>query len=344
MRIPRNLFRTPCLYWIDPGVIRIAASRYNRRGARGQEVPDVERSEDRPLSPHHEAVLDQFLQATVFEAGLSERTLAAYAADLRRYLATLHVNDIDALAEVVAEDILDHLIALRKEGLSARSAARHLSAIRRFHAFLCQERLAAGNPAQTVDSPRLMRGLPHVLSHAEVDRLLDAAAYDPDHVARNVAIMELFYSCGLRISELASLAVRDVSLEEGALRVRGKGSKTRMVPLGERAAQRLERWMVERASGPVKDDTVFLSTRGTCMGRTSVWRVVKGCARAANIRQNVTPHMLRHSFATHLLDNGADLRAVQEMLGHADIATTQIYTHVSVDRLKKAHHEFHPRA
>ena len=300
--------------------------------------------DESPLPPAHERLLDQFLQATVFESGLADRTLSAYAADLRRYLATLGENGVDNPSDVVGEDILDHLIALRKGGLSARSASRHLSAIRRFHAFLCQEKLAAINPAATIDSPRLMRGLPKVLSNVEVDRLLEAASYDPDHIVRNTAMMELFYSCGLRISELASLPLRDVSLEEGALRVRGKGSKTRIVPLGERAAQRLRTWLDERGKGGVKDDTVFLSSRGTRMGRTSVWQVVKDCARAADIRQNVTPHMLRHSFATHLLDNGADLRAVQEMLGHTDIATTQIYTHVSVDRLKKAHQKFHPRA
>ncbi len=296
------------------------------------------------LNPALERVLDQFLKATVFESGLADRTLSAYAADLRRYLLCLDENGIDDPADVVGEDVLDHLIALRKGGLSARSAARHLSAIRRFHAFLCQEKLSKTNPAEMIDSPRLMRGLPKVMSNAEVERLLDAASYDAENVARNTAIMELFYSCGLRISELAALPMRDVSLEEGALRVRGKGSKTRLVPLGDRAAVRLRTWLDVRAQGPVKDDTVFVSSRGTRMGRTSVWQVVKECARAANIRQNVTPHMLRHSFATHLLDNGADLRAVQEMLGHTDIATTQIYTHVSVDRLKKAHQKFHPRA
>ena len=299
---------------------------------------------DEILLPEHERLLDQFLKATVFESGLADRTLSAYAGDLRRYLATLAENGVGDIGDVVGEDILDHLIALRKEGLSARSAARHLSAIRRFHAFLCQEKVSKHNPAETIDSPRLMRGLPKVLSNAEVDRLLEAASYDPDNVTRNTAIMELFYSCGLRISELASLQLRDVSFEEGTLRVRGKGSKTRIVPLGERAALRVQRWMQERAAGKVQDDTLFLSSRGARMSRTSVWQVVKDCARAANIRQNVTPHMLRHSFATHLLDNGADLRAVQEMLGHADIATTQIYTHVSVDRLKKAHQKFHPRA
>jgi integrase/recombinase XerD len=148
----------------------------------------------------------------------------------------------------------------------------------------------------------------------------------------------------LRISELARLPLRDVSLEEGAVRVRGKGSKVRLVPLGSRALEKVRTWNVVRGAGKVLDDTLFVGIRGKRMSRTGVWQIVKRYARAANIRQNVTPHTLRHSFATHLLDNGADLRAVQEMLGHSDIATTQIYTHVSSDRLSKAHRSFHPRA
>jgi integrase/recombinase XerD len=300
--------------------------------------------EEKQLNPALERMLDHFLKATVFESGLAERTVSAYAADLRQYLASLDDNGVDNAADVVAEDILDHLIALRKNGLSARSAARHLSAIRRFHAFLCVEKMAAASPADTLDSPRIMRALPHVLSNVEVERLLEAAAYDPANAARNEALMELFYACGLRISELAALPLREVSFEEGTVRVRGKGAKTRIVPLGARAHQKLAAWLNVRNAGVVNDDTLFLSPRGTRMSRTSVWQVVKDCARAANIGQNVTPHMLRHSFATHLLDNGADLRAVQELLGHTDIATTQIYTHVSVDRLKKAHQDFHPRA
>ena len=154
----------------------------------------------------------------------------------------------------------------------------------------------------------------------------------------------MFYSCGLRISELANLPVRDVSLEESAIRVRGKGRKVRLVPLGKRVIERIRAWLAVRDRTEVRDDTLFLSSRSRSMCRTGVWQVVKRAAQAANIRQNVTPHMLRHSFATHLLDNGADLRAVQEMLGHSDISTTQIYTHVSVERLRRAHKDFHPRA
>ena len=200
------------------------------------------------------------------------------------------------------------------------------------------------NPTEDFDSPRIVKSLPHVLSADEVERLIGSPDLSEERGVRDAAILELFYSCGLRISELAQLPLRDVSLEESSLRVRGKGAKVRIVPLGERTAERIRAWLGLRPRWKAKRPTLFLSTRGNAMNRTSVWQVVKIAARAANIRQTVTPHMLRHSFATHLLDNGADLRAVQEMLGHADIATTQIYTHVSTDRLTKAHRAFHPRA
>lgn len=288
-------------------------------------------------------LLDQYIEASVFESGLSENTLSAYTADLMRYLQHLEDNEISNPDDILREDVLDHLIALRKEDLSARSATRHLSAIRRFHGFLFDEKFTKNNPTDGFDSPRLMRSLPDVLSFSQVEGLLASPDLHTDTGIRDAAILELFYSCGLRISELARLPLNNIDLDESSVRVRGKGSKVRLVPLGARAADRIREWLDVRAQWPVRDDTLFLSTRGRRMCRTSVWQVVKDAARAANIRCNVTPHMLRHSFATHLLDNGADLRSVQEMLGHSDITTTQIYTHVSTDRLAKAHKRFHPR-
>lgn len=287
--------------------------------------------------------LDRFLQASVFESGLAEQTLSAYASDLGRYIERLDEKGVSSIADVLREDVLDHLIALRREGLSARSAARHLSAVRRFHQFLQNEGIAPDNPAERFDSPRLVRSLPGVLSGDEIRRLLDAPDATTERGTRDAAILELFYSCGLRISELGGLPLANVSLEEGAVRVHGKGARVRLVPLGESAHTKIGAWLPVRAAWNPRDNTLFLSRRGRRMSRPSVWKVVKDAARAANIRQNVTPHMLRHSFATHLVDNGADLRAVQEMLGHADISTTQIYTHVSADRLAKAHRQFHPR-
>ena len=289
-------------------------------------------------------LLDKFLASVVFEDGLSEKTVSAYAADLRAWTAQLDESGIGAPAEVLREDVLDHLMQLGERGLGPRSITRHLSALRRFHRFLVDDGIAQNDPVETFDSPRLLRALPHWLTNEEVDRLL--AAPDPAEPsgARDAAILELFYSCGLRISELAGLPLRDVALEESQLRVRGKGAKTRIVPMGRGAVAKTVAWLEVRREWKPRDATLFVTERrGRRMSRTTVWQVVKRWALAANIAQNVTPHMLRHSFATHLLDHGADLRAVQELLGHADIGTTQIYTHVSVERLTRAHKEFHPR-
>jgi integrase/recombinase XerD len=289
-------------------------------------------------------LLDRFLEASVFESGLADKSIEAYAGDLGAYTGQLERGGITDPDRITRDHVLAHLIALRKEGLSARSAARHLSAIRRFHRFLRDERLSEHDPTEGMDSPRLIRALPHVLSALEVERLLAAPDLSRKHGMRDAALLELFYACGLRISELANLPLRDVSLDESMVRVRGKGSKVRIVPLGSRAIERIRAYLPVRSQAKVLDDTLFLSSRGRRMSRSSVWQVVKRAAQAANISQNVTPHMLRHSFATHLLDHGADLRAVQEMLGHTDISTTQIYTHVSVDRLSRAHKDFHPRS
>ena len=288
--------------------------------------------------------LDGYLETTRFEAGLSTKTLEAYAADLAAYVAFLDENAVASVAAVTRDDVLDHLIGLGRKGLSARSLARHLSALRRFHAFLKAEGLALKDPLDGFESPRFVQGLPHLLSSAEIEALLAAPDLTSRRGRRDAAMLELFYSCGLRISELAGLRLNDLVLEESQLMVRGKGGKERLVPMGQRARQAVALWLPVRNEWNPKSAALFISMRGKGIGRIRVWQIVKECARAANIRQNVTPHMLRHSFATHLLDNGADLRAVQELLGHSDIATTQIYTHVSSERLAKAHRKFHPRA
>ena len=250
---------------------------------------------------------------------------------------------VRACGDVLREDVLDHLAGLLRAGLGARSAARHLSAIRRFHRFCLAEGQADTDPTADLDSPRVVSKLPRVLPRDAVERLLAAPDTATRDGLRDAALLELFYSCGLRISELAALPVADLSLEEGWVRVCGKGSKMRLVPVGEAAHAKVAAWLRARDDGPVRDSQLFLGARGRRMSRSAVWRVVKFHAAAAGIPQNVTPHMLRHAFATHLLDGGADLRAVQEMLGHADIGTTQVYTHVSRERLGQAHRKFHPR-
>lgn len=287
--------------------------------------------------------IDRFLEASVFESGLSEKTIAAYASDLRRYsqsLEDLSVQDIPAIAR---DHILGHLTRLKDEGLKARSIARHLSAIRRFHRFCLEERYTTSDPSAGFETPRLERRLPHWLSMEEVERLLAAPDTSTTEGVRNAAILELFYSCGLRISELSALPIKDVNLEESELRIRGKGAKVRLAPMGTRAIERVRAWLAMREEFKPQATTLFISTRGGTINRVGIWRIVKRHAREAGIVQTVTPHMLRHSFATHLLDHGADLRSVQEMLGHSSITTTQIYTHVSTGRLSNAHKNFHPR-
>ena len=287
--------------------------------------------------------LDFFLESSVFEAGLADASLRAYAADLHRYAAHLDEAGVAGPDSIVREDILDHLIALREAGLSPRSAARHLSAVRAFHAFLHAEGLTPTDPAEDFDTPRITRKLPRVLSPIDVDRLVNAAAPDSAEGIRNTAILETIYSCGLRVSEAAGICAHDLSMEEGSVRVRGKGAKVRLAPLGSRAAKRVADWLRVRDEWCPKCANLFIGARGCAMGRVQIWRIVNVLAAKAGLRGGVTPHTLRHSFATHLLDNGADLRAVQEMLGHADISTTQIYTHVSNERLTTAHRKFHPR-
>ncbi len=235
---------------------------------------------------------------------------------------------------------LAHIIVSKKQ--QGQGIGR--SIVQNLISFLRNERAIVTDPTEGFDSPQLKRGLPKVIAPTDIERMLGAPDISTRDGLRDAAILELFYSCGLRISELAQLPLRNVSVEEGAVRVRGKGSKVRLVPLGARAMSRIRAWIAVRADGKVFDDTLFVGPRGRRMPRASVWQVVKRYAREANVKQNVTPHMLRHTFATHLLDNGADPRAVQAMLGHTDIATTQIYTHVSTDRLSKAHRAFHPRA
>ncbi|HDP35657.1 MAG TPA: site-specific tyrosine recombinase XerD [Candidatus Hydrogenedentes bacterium] len=287
---------------------------------------------------------DRFMESAVFEAGLSEKTLSAYSADIRRYLDNLAEQDIFLPGDIVFEDVVDHLSMLRAAGMSPRSIARHLSAVRRFHRFLVEEGFCETDITEMAEAPHLLRKLPRCLSSAEVERLIAAADSATPEGVRDSAMLEMFYACGLRISELAALPVKNINLEEATVRVKGKGAKFRLVPLGKRALEKLHAWMPLRMRWAKRDDAVFIGASGKRLSRTTVWRMVKRYARDANIKQNVTPHSLRHSFATHLLDNGADLRAVQEMLGHADIGTTQIYTHVSAERLSNAHKTFHPRA
>jgi len=285
-----------------------------------------------------------FLNHLSVERGLAENTLAAYRRDLEslaRYLAAKHVS-FDA---VTTDHLVRYMMQQKDRGLSSGSIARALVATKVFYRFLYREGLMEKDVTSVMDSPRLWRRLPSVLSVEEVDDLLGAPSQRRLGI-RDRAILEVLYATGARVSEVAGLQMDSINFEFGYLRCMGKGSKERIVPVGRRALAATERYVRQvrpRLVGASPTQALFLSRRGAPLGRESIWRLVKKYALRAGIGKNISPHTLRHSFATHLLHAGADLRAVQEMLGHADIATTQLYTHVDGDRLKAVHKPYHPR-
>ncbi|HMP74962.1 MAG TPA: site-specific tyrosine recombinase XerD [Kiritimatiellia bacterium] len=294
-----------------------------------------------------QVLLDQFLDYVSLERGLSPNTRQAYAADLGRFLAYLQRAGVSALNKLSRKHVLDYLLFEKERGLNASSLSRRLVAIRVFLRYLQQEGLLAANVTETMDSPKLWKLLPATLSPAEVERLLETPKIDKPRGLRDRALLETLYGAGLRVSELAGLRVEDLQFDAGYLRCLGKGRKERVVPLGGAAATYLRRYLEEvrphwDRSGHAAE--VFLTQRGTKLSRKTVWQLIRRCARDAGITKHVSPHTLRHSFASHLLANQAPLRVIQEMLGHADIATTQIYTHIDGPRLQQVHRQFHPRA
>lgn len=294
-----------------------------------------------------DVLVDQFLDYIALERGLSPNTRAAYAADLRTFIAFLRTRRVASFNAVRRRHVLDFLFEQKDRGLSARSIARRLVALKVFFRYLQQEGLLTENVTETMESPRLWKVLPDILTYKEVDRLLAAPQANVRHGLRDRAILETLYGAGLRVSELAALKLKDLHLEEGYVRCVGKGRKERIVPLGSRARACLRQYLDEmrpRLAQRTGDESLFLTFRGRPFGRRGLWKLIKKYARMAGISKNVTPHTLRHSFASHLLANGAPLRVIQEMLGHADIATTQIYTHVDPARLKAVHARYHPRA
>lgn len=290
--------------------------------------------------------LDLFLAWLTVEKGLSANTRAAYAADLGRYLDHLEQLKRDVPDAVTSADIAGFLSHERVRGLAPRSRARLLSAIRMFHRFLLIERYASTNPVSVIEAPRIMQKLPDFLNAAEVDALLVSTAGGRSEDLRDRAMLELLYATGLRVSELVNLKKREINLEVGYLMTVGKGNKERLVPVGEMARQRIREYLEQARQHQDPHDQseyLFLSRLGEAMTRQAFWNIIKKRALLAGIRTSISPHTLRHSFATHLLANGADLRSVQMMLGHADLSTTQIYTHVTRERLKRLHREIHPR-
>jgi integrase/recombinase XerD len=296
-----------------------------------------------PLEP----ALDLFAAHVRVEKGLAENSVEGYLRDLRRYLDHLERLGVGTWEQVGRTEIRSHLAELVRLGLSSRSQARALSAIRGFHRLLLAERLAPSDPADEIEAPRPGRRLPGLLSHEEVDGLL--AGPDPRTAAgaRDRAMLELLYATGLRVSELVGLGLNDVNLETRVLLARGKGSKERIVPVGAPAAAAVKAYLAsarERLLRGRRSRDLFVTPRGGRMTRQGFAKLLDRYARRAGIRRRISPHKLRHSFATHLLEGGADLRAVQAMLGHADVSTTQIYTHVDRSHVRRLYERFHPRA
>ncbi|WP_027964522.1 site-specific tyrosine recombinase XerD [Halalkalibacillus halophilus] len=291
--------------------------------------------------------IQDYIHFLKIERGLANNSIQAYERDLKKYYQyTVDQSKIDKWEMVDRSHIRSYLNALHHEGKSPASRARILSSLRSFHQFLIREYGLKTDATMHVESPKQERKLPKVLTNQEVELLLDVQGDKPIDV-RNKAMLETLYATGLRISELLSLKTEDLHLLMGFVRITGKGGKERIVPLGKHAQKAIEDYVEHARPMLLKHqsyDQLFLNHHGRPMGRQGFWKVLKGLAIKQEIHKEITPHMLRHSFATHLLENGADLRAVQEMLGHVDISTTQIYTHVSKARLKDIYKDFHPRA
>ncbi len=294
------------------------------------------------------SIIEEFITYISVERGLAKNTLLAYRRDLNKYATVLHKAGVALPEGIRREHISGYMFALKKEGLTTASICRNLAAIKMFHRFLVRENLSKEDPTTLVETPRQWKKVPEVLTQREVDALLlvIANAQGPQ-AKRDLAIMELLYASGLRVSEIVDLKIGSVEPQVGFVRAVGKGSKERIIPVGAKALETLMVYLQKARPKLVKgkeSDALFVSRLGKKLSRVSVWNMIKSYARLCGIKKNIKPHTLRHTFATHLLEHGADLRSVQEMLGHADISTTQIYTHVDKERLKSVHKEFHPRS
>ncbi|KOR95122.1 site-specific tyrosine recombinase XerD [Geobacillus stearothermophilus] len=294
--------------------------------------------------------LKDFLHYLTVERNLAHNTIVSYERDLKKYVRYLcQVEQLQAWGEVERLHILHFLKFLSEQGQSARTIARHLASIRSFHQFLLREKIAAQDPTVHIETPQFERTLPKVLSVEEVEALLAAPQVSTPFGLRDKAMLELLYATGMRVSELVQLNLSDVHLTMGFVRCYGKGRKERIVPIGRMAIEALAHYL-ERGRPQLVNlrrratEALFLNHYGQRLTRQGFWKILKRLAKEAGIEKELTPHTLRHSFATHLLENGADLRAVQELLGHADISTTQMYTHVTKTRLKDVYKQYHPRA
>jgi integrase/recombinase XerD len=291
-------------------------------------------------------LLQRFTDYIALEQGLAARTQEAYLKDLQRFAEYADVKGVAAPLDITARILREYVYHLKDLGLSAASIRRNVSAVRSYFRFLLGDGVVVRDPSERLETPKRWRELPDVLSVDEVQRLIAAPTLDDNMVFRDRALLELAYGAGLRVSEWITLGVRDLQLEEGLVRVFGKGSKERLVPIGRSAIGAVAIYLREQRPKLEKGEgkgILFLNARGRPLTRMGAWKILRGYVERAGITKHVSPHTLRHSFATHLLEGGADLRAVQEMLGHVDIATTQIYTHVDREYLRQVHRSYHPR-
>ncbi|MBT3813621.1 MAG: site-specific tyrosine recombinase XerD [Gammaproteobacteria bacterium] len=288
-------------------------------------------------------LIDTFIDALWVENGLSQNTLSAYASDLRIFHKSLAKKPIH---QANNSDIALFLSQRYEQGISARSSARILSSLRRFYTYLLREKHIDIDPTALIDTPRIGRALPHSLSEHDVELLLNAPELTSVLGARDKAMLEMLYATGLRVSELVALTTSQINLRQGVLRVTGKGNKERLTPIGEQAMESLENYMQHSRKALLSErpcSAVFVTNRAAGMTRQAFWHIIKRYAKKAAISKSLSPHTLRHAFATHLLNHGADLRVVQLLLGHSDLSTTQIYTHIANERLKELHSQYHPR-
>lgn len=292
-------------------------------------------------------VVDEYLRFIQIEKGLSENTIAAYRRDLNHYLNYLAAQKISNLDFIDRQIVQQWFGVLHDEGRSTKSIARFTSTIRSFHQFALREKYAAKDPTVLIETPKYERKLPDVLSIDEIDVLLTTPEISKNNGYRDRTMLELLYATGIRVSELINIEVEDVNLLMGFVKVFGKGNKERIIPLGETVIELLKTYIENVRPQLLKKQvthTLFLNMQGKPLTRQGIWKIIKQTGAKAGIQKRLTPHTLRHSFATHLLENGADLRAVQEMLGHSDISTTQLYTHVSKTQIRKMYQQYHPRA
>jgi len=292
--------------------------------------------------------IEIFLNYLYVERGLAHNTIISYREDLNIYIDFLMKHNIDSLSKTKKEEIINFMLSQKDRGLSVNSVARRLAAIKMFYRFLVRERILKNDPTSLIDSPKLWKKIPETLSLNEVDSLISQPNIRERQGIRDRAILEALYATGMRVSEAVNLKVDNINLDIGFLRCIGKGSKERVIPLGKKAIGSLKRYLESSRPKLLDSDKkdsefLFLNRFGKKISRQSLWKIIKRYAKEARIKKTIMPHILRHSFATHLLERGADLRSVQEMLGHANISTTQIYTHINKERLKSIHKMFHPR-